>query len=191
MKYKFLVGMLLLLHTACRDYTPKPVEHNQMHLPVAVYEETVFSKFSFDRSNITQIETLPSPKKGQIWFNIIYPQYHVIIYCSYLDIDKNSLNGAVNDSYHLAYSHAIKADGITQNIYKNADSHTYGNLYKIDGDVATPAQFYLTDSISHFFRGSFYYSKNMNMDSVAPLTEYIVKDIEELMASFKWNNHSK
>lgn len=191
--YKYLTGiilssLLLLCGTGCDKNTPKPRGYNRIDKTTSESVEYNFPKFSFKYSAQASIDTLQGKKEGEIWFNIVYPQYNAIVYCSYLPISKESLPEVLEDSYRLAYSHAIKADGIEQVVYENNAVGVSGTLYSIAGNVATPAQFYLTDSIRHFFRGSFYYTDRVNMDSVAPITDFVIKDIQEMVHTFSWKN---
>lgn len=111
-----------------------------------------------------------------------------MVYCTYLPISRLTLPKVLDDSYRLAFSHSVKADGIIQQTYSNADSRVSGTVYSIEGNVATPIQFFLTDSVSHFFRGSFYYADKVNSDSVAPITEFVMKDIQEMIDTFSWHD---
>ena len=62
----------------------------------------------------------------------------------------------------------------------------YGNVMNIEGDVATPFQFYLTDSTSHFLRGSLYVRSRINTDSLAPVFEFLKVDAMHMINTFEW-----
>lgn len=189
-KHIVFIGLLLslLFSAGCSEYTPKPKGYNRIDDIESGSVEYNFPKFSFKYSDQVRIDTLQSKEKGEIWFNIVYPQYKATVYCTYLPISETTLPKLLEDSHRLAYSHALKADGIDQQIYINEDINVSGMLYSITGNVATPAQFYLTDSIKHFFRGSFYYADKVDMDSVAPITDVVMRDIKEMINTFTWNN---
>ena len=70
--------------------------------------------------------------------------------------------------------------------YSNPEASVYGSLFMLDGESASPLQFMLTDSVSHFFRGALYYDCIPNADSLAPVTRYLKQDIVELIQSFEW-----
>lgn len=70
--------------------------------------------------------------------------------------------------------------------YSNPGERVYGSLFLLDGELASPVQFMLTDSVSNFFRGALYYDCVPNADSLAPLTDYLRQDIIELIQSFSW-----
>ncbi|QIK53227.1 hypothetical protein G7051_02240 [Dysgonomonas sp. HDW5B] len=178
--------MLLMFVSACNEYTPKPKGYNRIDNATGETVEYNFPKFSFRYSDQVHIDTLQSKVENEIWFNIIYPKYNAIIYCTYLPVSKLTLPKVLEDSYKLAFSHSLKADEIIQQTYTNVDRGVSGTVYSIEGSVATPIQFFLTDSVSHFFRGSFYYAEKVNSDSVAPITEFVMEDIQEMINTFSW-----
>lgn len=188
--YKQLIYILLLctlIFFSCKnkDYTPKPVAYNRIDKPSYNYRDYNSSNYSFQYSDIAEIKKVEF-KNSDNWFNIVYPNYDAIIYCSYLPITKQTLSAAIEDSYHLAYSHSIMADDINQQIYSDSDRHIGGMLYLLDGNVATPIQFFITDSISNFLRGSLYYSKDINLDSIAPVTQFVKDDILQIFKTIKF-----
>ncbi|MFQ9021972.1 MAG: hypothetical protein ACLR6J_12825 [Parabacteroides merdae] len=75
---------------------------------------------------------------------------------------------------------------IKMQAYSNPEASVYGSLFMLDGESASPLQFMLTDSVSHFFRGALYYDCIPNADSLAPVTRYLKQDIVELIQSFEW-----
>ena len=66
---------------------------------------------------------------------------------------------------------------IKMQAYSNPEASVYGSLFMLDGESASPLQFMLTDSVSHFFRGALYYDCIPNADSLAPVTRYLKQDI--------------
>jgi len=187
MKYKLSILLFLaFIIFSCRDYTPRPVGYNRIDLPERNIKEFVFPEFSFSYPDYIRIDTLKSSAKNEYWFNIVYPQNGAVIHLTYIRVNKNTVNKAIDDSYHLAYSHAIKAENIEQIAYKNEKAHVSGIFYDIQGDVATPAQFFLTDSLNHFVRGSFYFSTTVDMDSIEPVTERVKEDLKAMIGSFRW-----
>ena len=61
-----------------------------------------------------------------------------------------------------------------------------GMAFEIDGPVATPYQFYLTDSTNHFFRAALYFNAKVNPDSTKPVFDFLKKDIEHMQSTFVW-----
>ena len=62
----------------------------------------------------------------------------------------------------------------------------YGNVMNIEGDVATPFQFYLTDSTRHFLRGSLYVKAQINTDSLTPVYDFLKTDAMHMINTFEW-----
>lgn len=83
--------------------------------------------------------------------------------------------------------HTIKADVIEGDVYTNELHNTYGIFYEVDGNAASQAQFYLTDSTDHFLTGSVYFNSLPNFDSIVPAAEYLKTDMRHLMESLRWS----
>ena len=69
----------------------------------------------------------------------------------------------------------------------NDENRIYGMLVEMDGKgVATPLQFYLTDSTDNFVRGALYFNFVPNNDSMRPVIDYLRQDIDRIINSFEW-----
>jgi len=71
-------------------------------------------------------------------------------------------------------------------VFDSEERNVHGILYDLKGNTASSVQFVLTDSTHHFFRGALYFNNVPNKDSIAPMSDYIRKDIIRIMESFKW-----
>ena len=100
---------------------------------------------------------------------------------------RNNLNEHVKQSKRLAYKHNIVADGITEQLYVNDSLNVYGVLYDYEGMTATATQFFLTDSINHFFRGALYFNTEV-CDSILPINNFLKQDIKHLIETFRWKD---
>ena len=78
----------------------------------------------------------------------------------------------IEESRSLAYKHAVMADAILESVYINDNEKVYGLLYDYKGSSATATQFYLTDSVDHFFRGALYFNTEVT-DSILPINNFI------------------
>jgi gliding motility-associated lipoprotein GldD len=183
----FSFFVILVMLSACSEYTPKPVGYNRIDLVDSPEIEYRNSHFSFHYPASARIDTIVNSDTA-FWFNIVYPNERARIYCSYFPITRRTLNKSLEDSRRLAYGHVLMADGIMQTFYDNPVNQVSGSIYDIAGNVASPVQFFLTDSVSKFFRASLYYDVQTNADSVAPVTAFIRNDMTALMESFKWEN---
>ena len=61
-----------------------------------------------------------------------------------------------------------------------------GFIFNIEGPAASPLQFFLTDSTRHFLRGALYFNTSVNPDSLAPVLDFVKKDIFHMIETFEW-----
>ena len=92
----------------------------------------------------------------------------------------------MEDAQEMVFSHDIKSNGISRIRIIEKERKTNGVLYHIGGPVATPIQFFVTDSTDHFIRGSLYFNHAPNPDSTAPVVAKMMGDIERVMRSISW-----
>ena len=61
-------------------------------------------------------------------------------------------------------------------------------VYEVEGNAASQAQFYVTDSINHFLTGAIYFRATPNFDSIYPAAAYLKNDIKQLMETVEWQD---
>lgn len=192
MKTVLSAGILLflLLCVSCTEYTPKPRGYFRIEPPQARYQVLPSDSLPYT-FNVSQLVTVELPPLGspEGWINLSYPSLGVKIYCSYLPITPNTFPTAAEESRMLVSRQARLAKTVKEQSYSNPEGEVYGSLFLLDGESASPVQFMLTDSTSRFFRGALYYDCVPNADSLAPLTDYLRKDIIELIQSFNWKKN--
>ncbi|MDO9612920.1 MAG: gliding motility lipoprotein GldD, partial [Bacteroidota bacterium] len=104
---------------------------------------------------------------------------------SYKNVE-NNLWKLTEESRELAYKHSFKADAIDERIFVNPEKKVYGTIYLIDGNTASPLQFYLTDSTKHFLRGALYIREIPNIDSLRPVIDFLTPDVIHLIETTEW-----
>ncbi len=188
-KKSYLMAFCLLLTalTGCRHTTvPRPAGYMRIDLPQKEYRTLDQNyPYSFEYPVYGVINTKPSADSKPYWVNIEFPAYKAKIYISYNDV-KNNLPQLTEDAHTLAYKHSVKADAIEEKVWSNDSSHVYGILYDVKGNAASSVQFYVTDSTSHFLRGSLYFMAEPNQDSLKPVIEFFRKDILHLIETLSW-----
>lgn len=186
MKVKLLFLLVIVGFTSCEDdlYMPKPKSYFRIDLPDKKYVNAVLdAPLEFEKPLFSVIENLsPSGDK----FNLVYPLNKAKIHFSYFGIEKQEFQSYVEDAYNYAYQHNIKASAIQTKSYAIDSTSVYGLLYDLKGNVASPIQFIVTDSTTHFLRGALYFEHRPNADSIAPVLEYITKDIDHLYNTIHW-----
>lgn len=184
---KRLVFMLFLgsLLSCNEDVQPKPGGFLALEYPAARYVK--YSKpgspYSFEKNEMAEV--LPSRVRMPHWMNLNYRQLKGTIFITYQPVT-NNLDSLLADAQKLPLQHTIKADAIEGDIYTNEYHHTYGMFYEVSGNAASQAQFYLTDSTSHFLTGSVYFEAQPNFDSILPAAAYLKQDIKHLMETLQW-----
>ncbi|MGB3235596.1 MAG: hypothetical protein WBA94_06980, partial [Ferruginibacter sp.] len=79
----------------------------------------------------------------------------------------------------------VVASSITDSLFLTKNGVT-GVFFKVGGNAATAKQFFLTDSVKNFIRGALYFSSTPNADSLKPVQEFLQKDMEHLINTFRW-----
>lgn len=195
-KLLILLFIIAIIISSCRDVAvPKPLGYYRIDLPAHDYiklndslanahnlpvsfEYPSYGKLSFEQDNYS----------GPGWFNISFPHYKAKIYLTYLGI-KNDLEELMEQTYKLnVKNHIIKADAINEQIISDPQKNIYGILYDLKGNTATAVQFFMTDSIKHYLRGSLYFSSAPNADSLAPVIGFFRDDIIHLINTLEWKN---
>ena len=180
----FLIILIICIISCSERYTPKPRAFVKLELPEKNY--TIFDSscpFYFEIPTYSHIET----KKEDCLFDIVFNQLNAKIHITYLPITDN-LYKHTEQSRSLAYKHNIVADRITEQLYINDSIRVYGVFYDYAGITATSSQFYLTDSVNHFFRGALYFSTQIS-DSLLPVNNFLKEDVKHLIESFCWKDN--
>jgi gliding motility-associated lipoprotein GldD len=136
--------------------------------------------FTFDLNTDAVIK-----EKTPCNFEINYPKMKATIYITYKPIN-NNLKLLLRDAQKLTYEHVIKADAITDQPFINENNKVYGMFYQVNGNAATNAQFYATDSTKNFIDCSLYFYAKPNFDSIYPAVNYVKNDMRRLMESLNW-----
>ncbi len=180
--------VICFLFNSCRQaYSPKPRGYFRIDMPAKSYRvfDTTFP-YRFEYPSYAKITHDPYSPKEKYWINIHYPAYKATIHISYKNV-KHNLVKYLEDSRLLVVKHISKANAINDSLIINPKHNIYGMTYDIEGNaVASPYQFILTDSTSHFLRGALYFNVPPNNDSLEPVILSIKDDIRHLLATFRW-----
>lgn len=192
MKHSFILLLLpLLLWSCAKPAAPKPYGYVRFTMP-----DTCYTPFSLHRPDnqdypynfllsgnaVVQSRT----QKGEhYWINIFYPSLNATVHCSYKPV-RGNLRELTNDAIEFVYKNASHATSIPEQAYSHPEEHVYGVFFDLEGNTASPYQFFLTDSTTHFFRASVYCNCRPNADSLAPIHQYLRQDMIHLIESFQW-----
>ncbi|MFZ1751381.1 MAG: hypothetical protein WAU01_14370, partial [Saprospiraceae bacterium] len=172
----FTLIMIWLLLGSCQEEQiklPKPHMYPRVHYPVKNYVlfDTLQCDFVFrfpDYGHIVKDSFIfEGEPEHPCWFDIQSEQLNTSIHCSYYRVSpKKSLSSLINDAFTIAGKHNVKANYRKETVIDNQYG-VKGMIFDIEGPVASPTQFYLTDGKNHFFRGSLYFNSKVNPDSTA------------------------
>lgn len=181
----YLLLFCLLLFSCDGNYTPKPRGYFRIDFPEKTYHTyNEDCPFSFDYPVYAEVRKDEERPGTYCWLNVVFPSFKGNLHISYKPVD-GDFNSLVEDSRTLVYKHTVRADAINEKMI-SADGKVYGMYYELEGNAASPLQFYLTDSSRHFLRAALYFYTVPRPDSLAPVAEFIKKDIEKLIGSFRW-----
>jgi gliding motility-associated lipoprotein GldD len=191
-----LIASLLLISSCNSDdddnYTPKPKAYLRLDLPTPAYIrfDTLFP-FSFEYASIARIQPDMSKNSEPYWINIEYPTFGAMVYLSYKRVNHN-LEIYKQDAVEFANKHIQQADDIQESYIKDTTIPIIGKIFEIKGvNVACPYQFWVSDSSSKFLRGALYFNTKPNNDSLAPIINFVKRDMMHLINTFKWNDKIK
>jgi len=185
---KLLILSILFSFFACEDDVriPKPPTYLRLELPEHTYKTF--------KDNCQYTFSIPP----------IYTVKPVIvdgIETCHKDIDLGPLNGSLHLSYiemeeplssYVNYvndkidEHKIKATAINDKRILLPETNVYCTFFALEGNVASPFQFYLTDSLDHFVSGVVYFNSTPNYDSLKPTLDYLQVDLDHFIQTFEW-----
>ncbi|MFT3884948.1 MAG: hypothetical protein QM724_05815 [Flavobacteriales bacterium] len=119
------------------------------------------------------------------WVNMHFPQQHATVHMTYRHI-AGDLPQLINDAHAFKDRHEAKAVKIRNERVVRDSARVFGTLFDVEGDVASPMVFYLTDSTTHFLYGALYFDARPNADSLSPVTERVRADLRRFANSLRW-----
>ena len=169
------------------NYLPKPRGYFRIDLPEKAYSRVdTIERYSFECPQYAQVTPDPYSPDEKNWINIEMPQFKGSIHLTHKTVNGN-LGEYLEDVHTMVVKHLQKANGVRDSLIVNEEHDVYGLFIEMDGKgVATPMQFYLTDSTSNFVRGALYFNFKPDNDSMQPVINFIREDIDHLISTFEW-----
>ncbi|GAA4329700.1 gliding motility lipoprotein GldD [Mucilaginibacter gynuensis] len=170
------------------DYSPKPRGYFRINFPEKAYRAyNDGCPFTFDYPTYANITPDEKAKAKPCWVNMNFPQFKGVLHLSYQPVtSKKVFDELIEDAHTFAFKHTVKATSIDEGVISYPNRKLYGLYYTIDGNAASSVQFFLTDSTKHYLRGALYFSSEPKLDSIQPVLDFVKKDIDVLIKSFKW-----
>ena len=165
---------------------PKPEGQVRLTLPdttSASYTSPCNTSYRVPTQVKVEVRSTPPDEEG-CWYNLVFPRFNARVHCTEKPVD-NGLPELIQDAQSLVFGHEVAAAGIRRHALGLPEKS--GMIFVLEGPVAAPIQFFVTDSTSHFMRGSLYFNHAPNPDSTAPVLERMEADIRRIMESLSWS----
>lgn len=185
-----LLAASLALVSCGDDPTPKPRGYFRLDLPEEAYlpwsgacpfsaEVPTYARM-LDRPGTT-----PASVDTACFTGMYFPGQRGSVYFTYRHV-RGDLGELIRDAHSFKDKHEVKAVKIRTEQVLRDSARVYGDLFVVEGDVASPMVFYLTDSTTHFLYGSLYFDARPNADSLAPVTDRVRDDIRHFARTLRW-----
>lgn len=206
----FILFSFVFVFSCNSDYTSKKKGYFKIELPSHQY--TTFNRSDFPYSfeypvyaNVIQDSTyFDSTPENNYWINVDFPSLNARIFLSYKivggkamyklkqpdgtykdSVGINYFDRMVNDAFNLTNKNGVQATSISDSLIRTKNNIS-GIFFKVGGNAATAKQFFLSDTTRHFIRGALYFNSTPNADSLRPVQEFLQKDIDHLISTFRW-----
>ncbi len=196
MEYKSAARLVVLLiislwGASCgggHDYAPKPRGFYRIKFPKHDYQAyNGGCPFTFLHPKYAKLEPDLARGSKPCWLNMQFTAFSGTLHLSYQPVtSKKEFNELVEDARTFAFKHTVKATAIDQGLINYPDRKVYGIYYTIDGNAASSAQFFLTDSTQHYLRGALYFNSEPRLDSIQPVLNFVKKDVDVMIKSLRW-----
>ena len=185
--YSLLLAALFFFSGCEEDYTPRPRGYFRIDFPEKKYEraQTGNCPFVFEIPGYSKLVPDSSPATEPCWFNLVFDKLNATVYLSYKQVN-NNLPELIEDHRKITMKHISMASGITEEALSDMHKNVYGVMQYVKGNAASPLQFYVTDSLHHFLRGSLYFDALPNPDSIAPVEKFVREDINHMLNTMEW-----
>lgn len=194
------------------DYSPKPQAYLRIDMPEHNYwlvdslcthpgdtlvsgTDTIIAitgscktfPFTFEANKCVELRVKDAPK-GEEWLDLMYPMWDGVVFLTYKRLHSpDDLRGQTDTSTRLLEKHYQFASGIDEHVFESDDHTVHAVKWHLKGkNVASTYQFYASDSARHFLRGAVYINHAPNNDSLAPVLEYMHRDVDHLIETLRW-----
>ncbi len=193
-RYSILLFLIAFIFQACDDpiYVPKPRGYPKVIYPTKAYQpfSETYCPLSFEYPAYATIEQDTSffgeRPRHECWFDISIEALGAKVYCSYIPVSvADPFEKLRQDAFTMANEHIVKANYIDEVPIKTAND-VEGMVFDLEGPVASPFMFYLSDGTQHYFRGALYFNTQSRPDSLAPVIKFVKEDIKHMINTFRW-----
>ncbi len=176
------------------NQTPKPRAYPKVEFPVsdeAVSFDLQVCPFTFEHPSYVEIEQdtvfFGDKPSHPCWFDLVTPSLQGRVHVSYYPIrSRADFEKHRDDAYTLVGKHNIVANYIDEQPIARPEARVYGYSFAVEGDAASPYQLFVTDSTRHFLRAAIYVNAQAKADSLAPVYQFLQRDLEAVVETLRW-----
>ncbi len=188
MKNLVFLSIFAIVFVACSDeqLIPKPPTYLRLEIPEPVY--TLFDDscdYTVEISTLYKVVDAPDQGTNTCHKRIELGPLNGTAYVRYWRMSE-PLAYYVNNANDEIDRHKTKADNIINETILRNEDRVFGSFFELQGNVATPFQFYLTDSTSRFLYCEVLFNSAPNYDSLRPSLDYLRRDLNKFMETIKW-----
>lgn len=190
MRHKVLLPALILLFAGCAtDPVPKPHGYFRLDLPPRSSRPLAVA-CPFTAQGPAYARLLPAKGTGNsdpgvCWCDLVFPGQRAVVNMTWRRVN-GDLPELIEDAHAFKAKHEQMATRIRTEDVLLDSTRVFGTLFNVDGDVASPMVFYLTDSVHNFLYGALYFDVRPNADSLAPVTERLRADLRDFALHLRW-----
>ena len=189
------ICVIFIVLFGCENYfLPKQSAYLRLDYPKPEYKlinDKDFPFFFEANTRLSEISDIDINLRS-IDFIINYNQLNAQINFQYKNVNSSEkLKAYILDLKSTIETHSMMANSVKIKDYSLKEKNIFGRIFDLSGNVASPYQFYLTDSINNIISGLVYFNIKPNYDSILPAINYIKNDIIHLIESFDWKNYNK
>ncbi|HIP31164.1 MAG TPA: hypothetical protein EYG86_00235 [Crocinitomicaceae bacterium] len=189
-KFSLVIFSFLFLFSSCKDenYIPKPPTYLRLELPNHSYKSyTDDCPYELSIPEIFNVKQVMQGQELTCHKDINLGPLNGTLHFTYIDMEE-PLATYVNYVNDKIDEHKIKATAINDYKIILPEHKVYCTFFALEGNVASPFQFYMTDSVSKFASGVVYFNSSPNYDSLKPTLNYLKVDLDHFIEHFKWKN---
>lgn len=185
-KILFPFGLFLFIFS-CNESNYLPREKGFLRLE---FEKPTYDTFSNESSGLNFIyndaySTFEIVSDEKIVLG--YKDIKISIVLSDVELENlSSFEESLQNFYMFLEPHRKKSNQISIKEFTSADNNRFAKVFEMRGPVASPLQFYVTDSTNHFLFGSMNIMEKSDYDSIYPSIMYVKNDIFSIIESVNW-----
>lgn len=187
----YLILLLGVFFVSCVEeefYVPKPRGYARIDLQ----KDRDFKKHKFNcgfKAELPSYARLEKKTGSQHCAeNILVDNHKAEVWLTYYAVD--SLDLLFRDAYNSLDKENVRASRFNDSVINIKENNVYGYAYELEGDAGCNFQFFVTDSVDHFLRGSLHFYTRPNYDSLYPVINHMREDIYHMIETIEWSKDS-